>query len=677
MLHKPHRLRAMILCGAFAMLGATVVARLASLQIDTAHHYADRAERQHTRRVVVQPERGEILDRVGRPLAQSTGRMTVYVNPEFLLSNGEPISLDRLASATAQATGERVLDVRRRLEGKGTIALAKTVTPEAAQRVVAYLDGEDVDTRGWWQHRESKRMYPRHLASQTIGFCAADKDGDNLGIEGIEAAFDEQLRGQRIETSASRTGISQALEPVSVADIRRARGNTLVLTIDAVIQETAEEALAEAVTKWEAAGGCAVVLDVRTGDVLALANYPGFDNNEFSKATSEQRRNRALTDPLETGSVVKLFTAAMLVDLGLLTPDTLVDCKGGFAVIDRRRITDAPGHEPLHVVPFRVALRYSSNVGIVAAAQQMDNETWYGYLRAFGFGAKTDLGLRGESAGILHPLEKWTRFSRTSLPMGYEISITPIQTASAVASLVNGGKYLQPRLVKEVRTAEGEVLERHEPEVLREVIRPATSAVMRDLMEDVVEAGTGKNAQVPGYLVGGKTGTTVKSHIKTHKEYISSFCGVAPLDDPRVVIYVYVDAPTKARYGGTVAAPAFSKIARVTMLHLGIPPNQPVVEEAAADPATLTADPNAPAPTPIPEGAMPELRGMSLAELRRKLPEVVASVRIGGTGLVADQQPAPGTPLTPETRIYVTLTPDGRVPESAIAAAAAQEPQQP
>jgi membrane peptidoglycan carboxypeptidase len=260
--------------------------------------------------------------------------------------------------------------------------------------------------------------------------------------------------------------------------------------------------------------------------------------------------------------------------------------------------------------------------------------------------------------------------------MGYEISITPIQTACAVAALVNGGKYLQPRLVKEIRTADGDVIERHQPAVLREVIRPSTSAAMRDLMEDIVEAGTGKKAQVPGYLVGGKTGTTVKSHIKSHKEYISSFCGVAPLDDPRVVIYVYVDAPKKARYGGTVAAPAFSRIARVSMLHLGIPPNQPVEEDGPADPALMAMGPDAPAPTPIPEGAMPELRGMSLAELRRGLPEVVAAVRIDGTGLVADQQPAPGTPLTPETRIYVTLTPDGRMPDSAIAAAA-QEPQQP
>lgn len=656
MLHKPHRLRSIVLGVAFSALAATVAARLVSLQLDRHDAYVARARQQQTRRVVIQPERGDILDRAGRPLAQSTARLSLYVNPVYLRPPHAEIDLDQLSRQIAHYTGMPSPRVRERLDRSTPVVLGRALHPEIARRLEETLDIYGIDARGVWFHRETRRSYPRHLAAALIGFCSSDGDGDNTGISGIEQSYHRELSGQRIESKVRRTAVSQSLDSIPAEDLVRARGNTLVLTIDSVIQEATENALREAVTEFEAAGAGAVVLDVRTGEVLAMASHPTFDNNSFSGATNEQRRNRTITDPLEAGSVVKLFTAAMLIDLGLVGPETLVDCEGGHAVIDGRRINDAPGHDPLHVVTFRTALAFSSNVGIIKLAQAVDNETWHGYLRSFGFGSDTPLRLPGESAGILYPVEKWTKFSRTSLPMGYEIALTPIQIAAGVAALVNDGRYMRPTLVREVRTAGGDVVESFGPEELRQVVRPTTSAIMRELMADVVVEGTGKKAQVPGYRIGGKTGTTVKSHIRDRKEYISSFCGVVPIDQPAVVIYVYVDAPTKARFGGTIAAPAFAKIARVAMLHLGVPPSEPI-DNAAELEFVAAAIGEAPGPAPS-EGEMPDLLGLSIAEVRRTVPMPVASLSLSGSGLAADQSPLPGEPIGPGTTVFVHFSPE-------------------
>lgn len=671
MLHKPHRFRALVLSTAFAAFGVAVSARLVTLQVNRHEDYSQRAAAQQSRRVTLQAQRGDILDRAGRPLAQSAARISVYVHPEYLRPPHGEFKLEEIANAAARV-GANYATVRQLLDRKSPVAIAKSLHPEDAEHLLEFLDAQGIDSRGYWMHRESKRIYPRSLAAAVIGFCSSDADGDNDGISGIELAYDAKLKGSRAEGRVKRTGLSQSLEPVESELIEQARGNTIVLTIDAVIQEAAESSLAEAVETFGAAGGCAVVMDVRTGEILALANYPSFDNNQFQTAAPEAMRNNAIATPLETGSVVKLFTAAILLDLGHVTAETPIDCEGGRILIGRRRITDAPGHAPLHVVPFRVMLAYSSNVGIVKAVENLDNETWYRYLRAFGMGQKTDIGLRGESAGILHPLDKWTSYSRSSLPMGYEVALTPVQIVAGIAALTNDGRYLRPRLVREIRDPHGNVLERFEPEVLRQVIRPTTSAVLRDVMSDVVYEGTAKKAQVAGYRIGGKTGTTVKSHIRDRKEYISSFCGVAPIERPAVAIYVNVDAPTKARFGGTIAAPVFARVARVALLQLGIPPTEPMLREDEAM-QDQTASPMlwsdlAPRPAILApefttiENAMPNLTGLTLAEVRRQLPKGIASVRTEGTGIVVDQSPMPGEAIPESSELFLHLQPDGARP---------------
>lgn len=668
MLRKPHRLRVILLGAAFAALAGAVGARLYTLQHLNHEHYADRAARQHYKRVVIQAERGDIVDREGRALAQSTGRLTVYIHPRFLESEAFADRREAAIADIARETGQDREDVLRRFNAKAPTALAKRLPHTQAHKVVDILDEAGADGRGYWLHRESARLYPRSIASSLIGFCSKDGDGDNQGIAGLELTYNNELSGERIEGRARRSGLSVTLDPWEPEDLLAARGDTLVLSIDVNLQEEVERVLAETVTKWQADNGGAVVMDPNTGAVLAMASYPTFDNNSFSTAATHTMRNRILTDPLETGSVVKLYMAAILLDQGLITPDTMIDCEGGRAVVDRRRLTDSPGHV-LHIVPFREALRYSSNVGIVKAAQPLDNITWHGYLRAFGFGAPTGVDLPGEGSGILYPVEKWTRLSRTSLPMGYEIALTPIQITAALCTLVNGGKYYTPHVVAERRDSRGETTWVRSPEPTRQVLRPTTSAIMRELMEEVVEEGTGKKAGVGGYRIGGKTGTTRKSDVFTHREYIASFGGALPIDNPRAVIYVYIDNPKGQYYASIVAAPAFQQIARATVLHLGIPPvKDPLAELQGSLETTKLVS-----PLPAREetarlaaglGRMPDFLGMTMAQSREVLPQGATRVRFLGSGVVTDQYPMPGEPLGEGVELVLHFSPR----EAAVAA---------
>jgi cell division protein FtsI (penicillin-binding protein 3) len=686
-LRKPHRLGVVLLGTLFVGVASAVAYRLYDLQHVRHESYATRADRQHYRRVVLQPERGDILDRTGRPLAQSTGRLTIYVRPSLLRvevldlghqgrSRGRETSVaverpttvdkDELAVAIARHTGDPVSVIRQRLDAPRTVPLARRIRPELADRILSEFSARSIDGRGFWLERESVRLYPTGIASPVIGFCGRGPEGDTDGIAGLELFYNDKLVGRTVETRASHSGLARThvLEPWSPDDLLAARGNTLVLTLDTRIQQTMEEVLAETVEKFNADAAGAVIMDVRNGAIIGMASFPTFDNNQFTTAPPASMRNRILTDPLETGSVAKLFTAAKLIERGYLSPDTLVDCEGGFAVVEGRRLRDAPGHAPLRVVTFRESLRWSSNVGIVKVAQALNNRDWYNDLRLYGFGARTGIDLPGEGSGIMHPLQRWTRLSRTSLPMGYEIALTPIQIVAAISALANGGEYHIPHVVKEIRDPRGNVVWQHSAEPDRRIVRPTTSAIMRELMQDIVDNGTGRRAQIPGYSVGGKTGTTRKSDVRTRREYIASFAGVIPADEPRLAIYIYVDGPRTAFYASQVAAPAFQQIATAAALHLGLPPNR----EVPLPPAVTVASSRQRIQQPIDESPtgpldtaasthMPDFRGLTMNAARLSIPAKVGNVRLLGSGVVSDQFPPPGEPLSQGTEIVLHFSP--------------------
>jgi cell division protein FtsI/penicillin-binding protein 2 len=675
MLKKPHKLRVLVLGGMFCLLGGMVGARLVWLQVTEHDRYRARATGQQVQTVVLQAERGDILDRRGRPLATSTGTLSVYIDPKYITGPEAPEGLDveALARGVAQSAGLSAESVLRRFQSTRITAIARQMEPEVAHRIVEQIAEQDVSGLGYWFHRESKRLYPRSLAPHVIGFCGTDPDGDNQGLDGLEKLYDTTLQGTRISGKASRTGIRQVVQPFSEADIQASKGATLVLTVDAAIQEAAEEAVERAVLKHNGVSGGAIVQDTETGAILALASYPSFDNSSYTTAPRETLRNRLLTDPLETGSVAKLFTAALLLDRNYITPDTLVDCGGGEAYFGRRRVEDT-GNYNLKIVPFFMAIRTSSNVGIIRAAEALNNDEWYAHLRALGLGSPTGVDLPGEGGGILRSPDSWTSLTRSSLPMGYEMALTPLQIANAVTALINGGELLKPHIVREVRDARGKTTWRAEREVVGRVISPMTSAQMRWLMEDVVANGSAKAARMEGFRVGGKTGTTRKSHVMTHREYIASFAGAFPMERPKVTIYCYVDSPQPEYYASQVAAPLFHELAKASALHLGLVPTLEA-DVAAAPPLAWEGDAasEALALREFAGPVVPNLVGMTLAEVREALAGWSGPLRIVGSGRVTAQDPAAFASAVEGRELTILLSSEApRVRGHEIAASAAQ-----
>ncbi len=662
----PSEIRLVAFGVAFVALSWVVVWRLAQLQIERHDHYEERARGQQYKRIVIQPERGEILDMKGRVLATSIGRLSVYVDPRHL--PGDAQLWAGLFAETLELPYTHVLPL---LKKDHPVPLARQLDPQRAYQVLPICDEFNLRENALWFHRETERVYPRSTGAHLIGFCSTDGDGDNEGIASLEMTYDSYLDGQKITKRVERSAIRTILSPIEDALFREAKGDTLVLTIDAVLQETAEQALATQAEQFRADAGVIIVQEAKTGAIRAMASYPSYDNNRFYEATASERRNRCLTDPIEPGSVAKVFTMATLFDLNLHGPNDLVDCHGGYLGIHGRRVIDAPGHT-LHIAPLRDVFRWSSNVGTVVAAQALSPEQYYEVLRRFGFGQQTGIDLPGEGEGLLRHVSRWTRMTMSSIPMGYEIALTPIQISTAVSGILNDGRMMRPYVVAERRNSRGGVIWRAEPQLIREIVRPSTSALMRELLEEVVVDGTGKKAQIPNYRTGGKTGTTRKSQVLDRREYISSFVGAVPIDDPELTIFCSIDNPKGEYYASSVAAPLFQEVASAALAQLAIRPTTPPHlsiashhgEEGGYEYTGFYRSDSAPAETAAAStpqrletahGQMPDLTGLTMSEARRTLRGVDLDVRFVGTGRVVDQNPPAGAPAPAGARAIVVF----------------------
>ncbi len=660
-LRKTHRLRLVFLGLVFVFLSSVVVARLYHLQVVDHERFEKRASGQQLKTMVIHPSRGTILDRRGEPVAQSTARHTLYINSNLFSEDRFGDDYEVLKADVAKLLDVEVEELTEKLSGSGTTLLGKRLTTDVAKEIQGTFKEYGVRSNSYWFDRESLRIYPKALASSILGFCRREVEGDIDGLAGLELYYNDYLRGTKVETQAPVSGLltseheKQFLEPLKEDEALQAQGHQMKLTLDMALQEDVEKIIARTVQEFEGDTGGAVVMDPNSGGIYALATYPTFDNNKFGSFPAAHRRNRAVTDPFETGSVIKLFTAAILIDLGLITPDTLIDCEDGYAVVDRRILRDSPGHY-LGVATFREALRWSSNIGLVKAAQVLENEQWYEYLTAFSFGQKTGIDLPGEAGGILRPPHRWDRYSRTSLPMGYEMSVTPVQAAAAVSALVNGGVYYTPHVVSEIRDQKGQIVMKRSDEPVRRVIRPTTSEVVTMMMEDIVLNGTGDEAALEGYRVGGKTGTTRKSSVFDHREYISSFAGCLPVNNPQLVIYVYVDNPKTAYYASKVVAPAFAQIAQASVLHLGIAPMTRTEQQAHTEVALQKSEANQSLTERSILGRMPDYTGKSIREVRASLPKGVQSIKFQGTGVVTDQFPLAGDPVDQSTQVVLNFS---------------------
>jgi len=642
---------------------ACIEVRLVYLQIVRRADLVARAERQQLRTQTVPPKRGDILDRRGRVLATSADADSIYAVPSEIANAVDTVK--KLCAALQDCSNrERQALVEKLGQQKAFAYVRRQIAPDQARRVAA-LNLDSIDFI-----KESKRFYPnKELAAHLLGYVGVD----NTGLDGLESTYDSRIRGKPgtilVQTDARRHAFSRIERPPT-------SGSTVELTIDEYLQHIAERELRAGVLVNRAVGGTAIVMDPRTGEILAMANEPTFNPNAYRDFEEVARRNRAVQDLYEPGSTFKVVTASAAIEEKVMSPDTLIDTNPGRLAIDRSRvITDDAGRNS-GVLSFTDVLVKSSNIGAVKIGFKVGTERLSRFVALFGFGRQVSPDFPGENGGIVWSPEKWTDSALASVSMGYQIAVTPLQMVAAVSSVANAGQYVEPRIVRAIYR--NGVRYQTPLKVTRRTISADTAATLTSIMESVVTDGTAKRAHIDGYTIAGKTGTAQKlvNGRYSRSDHYASFVGFLPSRDPALAIVVVIDSPhgPNGDHGGLVAAPIFKNIAEPALRYLGIAPTvnpaPPVLVARNADPAHTPAiggDAGEPAVKLIvdePNGVMPDLRGMTAREALRILVRLGMTARLAGDGFVVSQDPIPGTPLESEELCRLVLE---RMPQRRVA----------
>jgi cell division protein FtsI (penicillin-binding protein 3) len=596
------------------------------------------AEDQHLRHLRVSPRRGAIYDRHGAELAVSADVDSVYANPRRLRAmEQDPTTVARSIAKVLDVDPQQL--AKRLGADRYFVWIERRVTPNEATRI------RELDIPGIELTTEARRYYPnRHLAAHLIGFA----DIDGRGIEGIELAYEDRLRGSDRRVEAIRDRRGHVVFADDMEDDRTIQGQSVVLTIDKAIQHIAERELALGVRTFEARGGSVVVMDPSSGEILALANYPPFNPNEPSKHPTSHRRNRAVVDRFEPGSTVKPFTMAAALAAGAVKPNQSINCENGVTRMGGRLLHDAHPYEWL--TPTQI-LAYSSNIGTAKIAQDLGKKDLYRGFRRFGFGEPTGLGVPGETAGILRHYRRWYEIDTAAVSFGQGMSVTNVQLATAMSAIANGGQLMQPMLVRRMSDGHGATIEENKPRVRRQVVPRRVAKLVGQMLTAVTEpGGTAIEAAVDGYIVAGKTGTAQKADYVhggyAKDKWLASFIGFAPADRPSVVISVVIDEPVIAHYGGTVAGPVFRRIAEVTLRHMGIAPEgrQAVLAKKKEQQIAVAEEEPAAEEEAVEKGesAVPNVRSLPLRQAVIALHAESLVAEVQGSGVVVAQDPAPG-----------------------------------
>jgi cell division protein FtsI (penicillin-binding protein 3) len=638
--------------------------RLVQLQVNQHVDLAARARNQQLGAIETSAVRGQLLDRQGRELARSIDTSSFFADPREVTNPDE--AARRIASITGQDRVELANRLREAKDGnKKFIWITRRLDVATANQIDA------LNLNGVYSRKEAKRFYPNDsLAAHVLGFVGLDE----IGQSGVEQYYNEKIRGESGKVYLEMDRERRAFES---HEVQPHPGQTVVLTIDQSIQYRTEQALGAAVERAKAKSGTAIVMDPRTGEILALANAPSFDPNRPPKGLAEDRVNGALQTIYEPGSTFKVVAYAAAIEEGLVKPEDKIDCQMGQITVAGRLIHD---HKPFGVLTIAEALAQSSNVGVIKLGLLAGNEKMFEYIKRFGFGARTGIDLKGESPGILRVLNRWQPSSIGSIAIGQEIAVTPLQMAAAYCAIANDGMLVKPYLVRELRSPDGGVLFQAKPET-RRILRPETAAALRTMFEGVTVFGTARKAQLDGYTVAGKTGTAQKIDPKTRAysatKFIGSFVGFAPVKNPAVVIIVVIDEPQGAYHGGDVAAPVFQEIAKQILPELSVTPDQelktrpePIAQASRPSPeqareeqmqterreATLPKVARAFsgqtrevvfAPATNRAALMPDLRGQSVRDAVRICAQLGLRLEARGEGHAARQVPAAGSEVDP------------------------------
>lgn len=687
----------------FWVLG--ICGRLVYLQIIKYGDFVQRAARQQQRTIDVTPSRGIIYDRNGQELAMSLMVDSVFAVPSEV---PDQVTTARLLARVMRADPNELLA---RMRAQRNFAwLGRKLDSDTSARIRA------MNLKGIYFQQEPRRFYPkRELAAQVLGYVGLDDEG----LAGIERNFDEQLRG-----TPGKMVISLDARRKSLGSIEKAPdpGENVVLTIDEKIQYIVEKELAKAMQDTQALAATAVVQNPRTGEILALANYPTFNPNATREIKPISLKNRAVSDIYEPGSVFKTVTYSGVLEEKLARTDEIVDCNPGFIYVGGIRIRDA---HHIGVVPLEKAYAESSDVAAVKMGLRLGPDRFYNYIRNYGFGQQTGIELPGETKGLVKPPSRWSAASIGAMSIGQEVGVTPLQTVSMISAVANDGIYTPPRIVAGVTPPSNKYQQVvFRPPQQHRVVSPLVAAKMRQMMEQVVLFGTARRALLNGYTSAGKTGTAQKVDPRTGRysltDYVASFAGFAPVNNPAISIVVIIDSAKGLHQGGQVSAPVFARIAQQVLSYLNVPHDAEIkddprrqlmmakikdedltedtehvgeplaLDEAASVAAPAVAvqnsrpglvnasvrqvrpavqPPEAPLPDPNPmpargtvvvdvEGGqtVPSFIGMPMRSAIEAAQRAGFELTILGSGVAREQSPAPGTHLPAGSKVAVRFT---------------------
>jgi stage V sporulation protein D (sporulation-specific penicillin-binding protein) len=692
---------------AVLVLTGCLILRVIYLQVFLSGWLREKAETQRFRALAILPRRGAIYDRNGNALAISIDAECVYAIPEEVGLERVVVKANGRSETRISKTAQDQRKIARMIGGVLAVdpewmerLLAKQASFVWIKRKASFEEIEKLrrtlkkaKIHGIEISQSPQRFYPqKQLAAQVLGIAGID----NQGLEGLEKYLDRHLQGVPGSDRAEFDTLGRHIPQGERRYLPPVDGDVVFLTIDQNIQYITERELEKAVIDTKSKRGMAITVNPQTGEILSLANYPKYDPNNFKNYPAANRRNALFSDMYEPGSTFKVFTAAAALEEGLVTPESTFFCPG-YIIVDDRRLkchkVDGHGNEN-----FVEALENSCNPVFATLALRLSKETFYRYIEGFGFGKTTGVDFPGETPGWLKPLAKVGNVELANIGFGQGITVTPIQMAMGVAAIANGGYLLKPLLIKEIRSTDDKLIKSYHTQVTRQVLSAQTSALMRQLLESVVNNGTGNRAYLPGYRIAGKTGTAQKvvPGRRGYSQLIASFIAFAPADNPRLAALVVLDEPGSViKYGGVIAAPVVGNIFRDALRYLGVKPqygpdvlakmaaetvevprvlnlkvsegikllkkaqmvyqligsgeviyDQVPTAGAIVDRGTkviLYLDPKSQFIANTTKVVTPELKGLTNAKARQILAELGLKLQTEGEGIISSQTPAPGT----------------------------------
>lgn len=638
---KRLKFRIIMILMLFFVLFIALISRAFQLQVLSGQKLRKLATRQHTTVLQLPPERGIIYDRNGEKLAISIMADSVCADPSKII---DPAATSRQIAEILDLNNEAVY--KKIATPKSFCWLARRISPEQAALVA------NANIEGIFLVKEPKRFYPNgELAAHLLGFVGLDASG----LEGLESKYDDSLRGKSEKLAWARDAKGKKLFlRVEKSEDQKDENTNLVLTIDNRIQYLVETRLKEAVLDKGAKGGLAIVMDPKTGEILALANQLGFNPNNIEGLSPERWRNRAITDFFDPGSTFKPFLVAGALEEKVIRETDKFFCENGNYKIADRVIHEAnrKRHGTLTV---REILKYSSNIGSAKIAQKMGKEKFYGYIQNFGFGARTGIDLPGESAGLVRPVKDWVSVDTAMIAFGQGISVTAIQLITAVSAIANNGVLMKPYVVRGIADKDNRLIKLYTPTVVRRVVSPEVAKRLSHMLTDVVGSpdGTGKKGSIVNVSVAGKTGTSQKFDfsrgVYSSEKVRTSFMGFFPADNPQVAMLVILDEPQRDKWGGVAAAPVFKNIGEQILNCFKTDIREtPVFEKEKVEKVQLVSAEQTIVPQSIDENdesIMPNFLGLTIREAMKKAKAESIDLKISGNGWAVRQFPPAHTPL--------------------------------